>query len=174
LFFLGQSRSDAARHVKDGSSLMSGPLAILALLALVAGWGTEHYFAELFPAIPHLGHGVVVPILAILAFLAGTAGAYVIYNGQVRDPIVVRAFKRKFYVDDVYTVLVAWTQDLLARFLAWFDKWIVDGVCVRGLSGAAWGFGFVLRFLQFGNLQGYAFIFGFGVVALIYFLLFAK
>src|SRR5678815_5081333 len=94
--FLGPSRSDAARHVKDGSPLMSGPLAILALLALVAGWGTEHYFAELFPAIPHVDHGVVVPILAVLAFLAGTAGAYVIYNGQVRDPIVVRAFKRKF------------------------------------------------------------------------------
>jgi NADH-quinone oxidoreductase subunit L len=40
------------------------------------------------------------------------------------------------------------------------------------LSGLAWGAGFVLRFLQFGNLQGYAFLFGLGVVATIYLLVF--
>jgi NADH-quinone oxidoreductase subunit L len=39
---------------------------------------------------------------------------------------------------------------------------------VRGLSGAAWGLGFALRFFQFGNLQGYAFLFGAGVIILIY------
>ncbi len=44
---------------------------------------------------------------------------------------------------------------------------------MRGLSGATWGAGFALRFLQFGNLQGYAFLFGVGVVALIYFVVFA-
>ncbi len=43
---------------------------------------------------------------------------------------------------------------------------------MRGLSGAAWGCGFVLRFLQVGNLQAYAFLFGLGVVALVYFLVF--
>jgi hypothetical protein len=39
------------------------------------------------------------------------------------------------------------------------------------LSGAAWACGFVLRFFQFGNLQGYSFLFGAGVVALILYLL---
>ncbi len=55
-----------------------------------------------------------------------------------------------------------------------FDKWIIDGLFVRGLSGATWGVGFVLRFFQFGNLQGYAFLFGIGVVGLIYLMVFAK
>ena len=40
-------------------------------------------------------------------------------------------------------------------------------------SGAVWGLGFALRFFQFGNLQGYAFVFGAGVVALIYYMVFA-
>ena len=45
---------------------------------------------------------------------------------------------------------------------------------VRGISGAAWVTGFVLRFLQFGNLQAYAFLFGAGSVVLIYYFLFSK
>jgi NADH-quinone oxidoreductase subunit L len=57
----------------------------------------------------------------------------------------------------------------LARFL---DQWLIDGVLVRGLSGLAWGTGFVLRFLQIGNLQAYAFLFGLGVVGIIYLLIF--
>jgi NADH-quinone oxidoreductase subunit L len=41
------------------------------------------------------------------------------------------------------------------------------------LGGTTWGFGFALRFLQIGNLQAYAFLFGFGVVLLLYLILFA-
>ena len=37
---------------------------------------------------------------------------------------------------------------------------------------AAWGTGFVLRLLQFGNVQGYSFVFGLGVVGLIYYVVF--
>ena len=98
----------------------------------------------------------------------------VLYNGKASDPILIPPFQNKFYIDEFYAALIAGTHDLLARFAAWFDKWILDGVVVRGLSGAAWGLGFVLRFFQFGNLQGYSFLFGAGVVALIYFLVFVK
>ena len=48
----------------------------------------------------------------------------------------------------------------------------VDGAVVRGLSGATWGSGFLLRLLQVGNLQAYGFLFGLGIVGLIYFTLF--
>ena len=61
---------------------------------------------------------------------------------------------------------------MLATLARYLDKWLIDGAMVRGLSGLAWGTGFVLRFLQFGNLQGYAFLFGLGVVATIYLLVF--
>ncbi len=54
------------------------------------------------------------------------------------------------------------------RFAAWVDRWIIDGLGVRGLSGGVWGGGFVLRFLQVGNLQAYAFFFGLGVLVLVY------
>ena len=114
-----------------------------------------------------------MPVLAIGAFLAGTAGGWVLYKGQAKDPILIPLFKNKFYIDELYAALIAGTQDLLATMSGWFDKWILDGLFVRGLSGAAWGTGFVLRVAQIGNLQAYAFLFGLGVVGLIYFLVFA-
>jgi NADH-quinone oxidoreductase subunit L len=172
--FLGKSRSAAVEQSHDGAAPMSGPLVVLASFAVAAGWGTEHYFTNIFVNPAHLEHSVIVLLLAVCAFLAGTAGAFVLYNGKESDPILISALRNKFYIDEFYAALIAGTHDLLARFSAWFDKWILDGVVVRGSSGGAWGLGFVLRFFQFGNLQGYSFLFGAGVVALIYFLVFVK
>ena len=84
------------------------------------------------------------------------------------DPVYIPFLRQKFYVDQFYAVLVRRTQDALASASAWFDRWIIDGLGVRGVSGATWGTGFVLRFLQVGNLQAYAFFFGIGVVILVY------
>jgi NADH-quinone oxidoreductase subunit L len=110
--------------------------------------------------------------LAFVAFAAGAGGGYALYAGRKEDPIVIPLFARKFYFDEIYAVLIRFTQDLLAQISAWVDRWILDGVGVRGSSGAVWGTGFVLRLLQVGNLQAYAFLFGAGVVALIYFVVF--
>ena len=174
IVFLGAPRSDAARHGHDGPPAMTWPLLVLALLAVISGFGTAGYFDAAFPGLPHVGHNLVVPILAVLAFAAGTAGAWVLYRDRAKDPVLIPAFRNKFYFDEFYAALIAGTHDLLAKFSAWFDRWIIDGVLVRGLSGATWGTGFVLRFFQYGNLQGYSFLFGLGVVALIYLMLFAK
>ncbi|MEZ0254088.1 MAG: NADH-quinone oxidoreductase subunit L, partial [Chthoniobacter sp.] len=76
------------------------------------------------------------------------------------------------YFDEIYAALIAGTQEVLATIARFLDQWLIDGVLVRGLSGLTWTIGFALRFLQFGNLQGYAFLFGLGVVATIYFLVF--
>ncbi len=167
--FLGEARSDAAKHGHDGPAPMTVPLIILGVLSVVSAYGTSHYFLWEHEE----AHHVIVPVLAIGAFLAGTAGGWVLYKGQTREPFPFALFKNKFYFDELYAALIAGTQDLLATMSGWFDKWILDGLFVRGLSGAAWGSGFVLRFLQIGNLQAYAFLFGLGVVGLIYFLVFA-
>ena len=79
----------------------------------------------------------------------------------------------KFYIDEFYAFLIAWTQDLLASYASWFDRWVLDWGIVRWVfAGGTYSFGLVLRFLQIGNLQAYAFIFGAGAVALIYYILF--
>jgi NADH-quinone oxidoreductase subunit L len=175
--FLGKARSHAAEHGHDGPPAMTVPLIILAILSIIAGWTfvAELIFGHtLFHSAHAAAESVLVPILAIVAFLAGALGGWVLYGNQPKDPVLIPAFKNKFYFDELYAALIAGTQDLLAGVSAWFDKWVIDGVFVRGLSGATWGTGFVMRFLQFGNLQGYAFLFGAGVIALIYLMVFTK
>ncbi|MHA3771148.1 NADH-quinone oxidoreductase subunit L [Verrucomicrobiota bacterium sgz303538] len=173
--FLGKARTHEAEHGHDGPAAMTFPLIVLGVLSVIAGYGFfagpifGHEFMEQLHATPHV---TIVPVLATGAFLLGTAIAWVLYANRAKDPILVPFLKKKFYFDEFYGALIAGTQDLLARLFGWFDKWVLDGVFVRGLSGLAWGSGFGMRFLQFGNLQGYAFVTGLAVVALIYFMVF--
>jgi NADH-quinone oxidoreductase subunit L len=176
--FFGEARSEAAKHGHDGPARMTGPLLILAVLSVIAGYGfiadralgepLSHSIVQL----EHRGGSTVVMTLAICAFLTGAGSSWLLYKGAAKDPILVPLFKNKFYFDELYAALIAGTQDLIASISGWFDKWILDGLFVRGLSGGAWGAGFVLRFFQIGNLQAYSFLFGLGVVALIYFMVF--
>jgi len=113
-----------------------------------------------------------VMTLSIIVFLAGAGLAWFVYTGKDTDPIVIPLLANRFYIDQFYQTLIAWTQDLAASLTATFDRWILDGAIVRGLSSVAWVTGFVLRFLQLGNLQAYSFLFGAGSVVLIYYFLF--
>jgi NADH-quinone oxidoreductase subunit L len=60
----------------------------------------------------------------------------------------------------------------MAALTAFIDRWILDVGFVRGASTATWGLGSLLRLLQVGNLQAYSFLFGLGIVGLIYFTIF--
>jgi NADH-quinone oxidoreductase subunit L len=174
--FLGKARTNEAEHGHDGPIKMSGPLVVLAVLSVITGFGAAmlgHGMHEGLEALEHAPGHTLSMILGTLAFVLGAGSGYVLYAGKDKDPILIPPFKQKFYFDELYAALIAGTQDLLAKVSAFLDKWFIDGVLVRGSSGAVWGLGFVLRFFQFGNLQGYAFLFGAGAVALIYFMVFA-
>jgi NADH-quinone oxidoreductase subunit L len=174
--FLGKPRSETAEHGHDGPARMTWPLAILAVLSVLAGYFSGVLGHEMHEALHHLhkSKGAVWAMaLGTLAFLGGTGAGWVLYAGREKDPILIPPFRDRFYVDEIYAALIAGTQELLARAGAFLDKWLIEGVLVRVSSGAVWGLGFVLRFLQFGNLQGYAFLFGAGVIALLYYMVFA-
>jgi len=84
----------------------------------------------------------------------------------------VTLLRRKFYFDEFYGWLINWTQQLLAHICAFVDRWIIDATVVGGASKGTWGIGALLRLVQVGNLQAYVFLFGLGIVALIYFAVF--
>ncbi len=173
--FFGKARTREAEHGHDGPVAMTTPLLILAVLSVIAGWSfvASSVFGEPFMEELEKGeHSAIVPILATLAFAGGAFISWLIYAGRDKDPILIPAFKNKFYIDELYSFLIGGTQELLASFCRFFDKIIIDGALVRGLSSGAWGIGFALRVFQIGNLQAYAFLFGLGVVGLIYYVVF--
>ena len=168
--FFGNPRSDIARESRESLPVMIMPLILLALLATLGGFG---FFARNFLALPVENHiASFVPALAVIALIAGSGLAVAIYRQQETDPVDVKLLRHKFYFDEFYSWLIHWTQELLARVAAFVDRWIIDAGAVGGGSRGTWGVGALLRLLQVGNLQGYAFLFGLGVVALIYFALF--
>jgi len=102
----------------------------------------------------------------------GSGLAIAVYRNRMSEPLDVEVLRHKFYFDEFYSWLINWTQELLARISAFFDRWIIDAGAVDGISGGTWGIGALLRLVQVGNLQAYLFLFGLGIVALIYFAVF--
>jgi NADH-quinone oxidoreductase subunit L len=168
--FFGKPRSDQARMGREAPWVMIGPLLLLAIPALGAGF---HFVARLFVQLPlEKETGWVVPSLALTAALAGAFLAIFVYRDRQTDPVNLAPLRNRFYFDEVYSFLIRGTQELLAKLSAFLDRWILDGVAIRGASTTTWGLGSLLRLFQVGNLQAYAFLFGLGIVGLIYFTVF--
>ncbi len=166
--FLNRPTTEAAQHAHEAPLSMSVPLLILMVPAIAAGWGPVTSLFSLNAAHEEAVHSALVPTIAIGVFFLGLVMGFIVYSQKVRDPIRLTLLRRKFYFDEFYAALIRYTQGSLARGSAWVDRWLIDGAGVRGVSGATFGTGFVLRFLQVGNLQAYAFFFGLGVILLVY------
>ena len=170
IVFFGNPRSDSARAGRESPPVMTVPLIVLAFLATLGGFA---FFAQNFLTLPVEKEGaILVPALAIVALIVGSGLAIALYRNRATEPVDVELLRHKFYFDEFYSWLIYWTQELLARVSAFFDRWIIDAGAVGGSSRGTWGVGALLRLVQVGNLQAYVFLFGLGVVAIIYFAVF--
>src|SRR5215211_3567475 len=170
IVFFGNPRSDSAREGRESPPVMTMPLIVHAILATLGGFA---FFARNFLKLPTDKEAVVlVPVLAIIALILGVGLALALYLGRATEPVKLELLRRKFYFDEFYGWLIYWTQELLARVAAFIDRWFIDAGMVGGSSRGTWGIGALLRLIQVGNLQAYAFLFGLGIVILIYFAVF--
>src|SRR5213594_2084858 len=170
IVFFGTPHSDIARESRESPPVMTVPLIVLALLAALGGFA---FFARNFLTLPvEKEVAILVPTLAIVALIAGSGLAIALYCNRAVEPVDIKLLRHKFYFDEFYNRLIYWTQELVARVSGFFDRWIIDAGAVGGTSRGTWGVGALLRLIQVGDLQAYAFLFGLGVVALIYFAVF--
>src|SRR5881296_1134185 len=170
IVFFGTPHSDIARESRESPPVMTVPLIVLALLAALGGFA---FFARNFLTLPvEKEVAILVPTLAIVALIAGSGLAIALYRNRAVEPVDIKLLRHKFYFDEFYGWLIYWTQELLARVAAFIDRWVIDAGAVGGTSRGTWGIGALLRLVQVGNLQAYLFLFGLGVVAIIYFAVF--
>ena len=170
IVFFGTPHSDIARESRESPPVMTVPLIVLALLAALGGFA---FFARNFLTLPvEKEVAILVPTLAIVALIAGSGLAIALYCNRAVEPVDIKLLRHKFYFDEFYNRLIYWTQELVARVSGFFDRWIIDAGAVGGSSRGTWGVGALLRLVQVGNLQAYVFLFGLGIVALIYFAIF--
>ncbi len=170
--FLGKTRTEDSGHAHEVGPLMFVPLAVLALLGLVAGYPfIAEKFSPAYEKPEHLFHFAgLVPMTSIAAVLIGVGAGFALYAGKDRDPVSIPFFRDRFKIDDFYdNVIVRYFQNAFAAVVHFFDEFLINGLIVGGASRIAEGFGGLFRRVQSGNLQGYAFVFGIGVILVIYF-----
>ncbi len=191
--FHGKSRADhhALEHAHESPWVMLGPLVVLAVGAVIAGWALDNWFIgadwqhfwngaifngphnEIIENLEHVPGWVELAPL-VLAVL-GIALAYVMYIASPLLPVrlaqsfggIYRFLLNKWYFDELYNAIFVQPAIRLARLL-WQvgDVTIIDGV-PNGLAElTSDGSRQVVR-IQTGSLAVYAFVMLIGVVVLV-------
>ena len=173
--FLGKHRSENAGHAHEVGPLMFLPLLLLAGMAIGSAWLTGPLNAMDPRAHAHghaEGHAIILGA-SIGSLVLGLIAGFLLYGGKDKDPISIPLFRDRFKIDAFYdNVVVKYFQDAFAAIVHFFDEFLINGLIVGGSSRIAEGFGGLFRRVQSGNLQGYAFAFGIGVILVIYFTVF--
>ena len=186
--FLGAARTEKAKHAHESPAVMTLPLVVLAVLAIVGGYiGITNNYGSQFRAEPEPlsfmqqftepFHDLTVVCFSVCAVVVGLFLAFIFYKNAKHDPlpeklgVLATAMKNRFYFDEIYEATFVRAHDLIAAFCDWIDRWIVEGACIGFIRGGTDLTGRALRLVQTGNLQTYAFLFVIGVVLLIYFVI---
>ena len=169
--FFGKARDEhGAGHAHEVPGLMQLPLVILAVLGLAAGFFgflSTGVLGDEFKEFAHIHIGVPA-IVSLITLVAGAGLAWKLYSGRDTDPVNIKAFTNKFYFDELYAKLIAICQDGVAAVVKVFDALLIDGAGVGGAKSLATNAGNALRRIQSGNLQAYAFLFGLGVLVIVF------
>jgi NADH-quinone oxidoreductase subunit L len=164
--FLGEPRSEPARHAHESPAVMSVPLLLLAVAAAMGGLGASAVRTALEnPSNAHAGFSLPLAVSAMAVAFLGILAGYRAYRGArgeepLRDhlpPPVYTLLERKWFVDDFFTFVVARAVLWAARAIAWTDRHVVDGAvnAVAWFTGAT---GARLRWLTNGQAQFYVLV----------------
>ena len=147
---------------------MTGPLWVLALLALTIGV----YFTFNEPWHEFEAPRWLTPV-AVTVALSGILMAWLTYQRRRIDaaslasafaPIRAAAL-RKFWLDDLYLAIYRSVLLTFSRLVGWVDRYIVDGV-VNVVSARTLDAGDRLRRIQTGKVQDYVWAVGLGLLVL--------
>jgi NADH-quinone oxidoreductase subunit L len=147
---------------------MLGPLVLLAVFSVVSGYGFVS--GPLNALVPHGEHhgGMAVLVCSIIVLLLGSYAAWRLYAGKDKDPLSIPLFANKFYFDEIYAVIVKVAQDGVAWIVNGLEKIVIGGLTLRVPAALTSGLGNWMRRLQSGNLQGYTFVLGLGIIVAVY------
>ncbi|MCF7729093.1 MAG: NADH-quinone oxidoreductase subunit L [Chthoniobacterales bacterium] len=167
--FFGAARTEHARTAPESPLVMTIPLILLSIPAIFSGypWITRYFILPLGSLELPKETPAYVEWIFILFFLIGTLAAITLYRNASQDPITIPLLAKRFYIDDFYDWCVKQIQGAFANAMAFVDRWVIDGFIVQGIASVTWSVGFILRFLQVGNLQAYTLFLGGGVIGMI-------
>jgi len=166
---------------RESPATITIPLILLAIASVIAGYWTG-FFSYVQPGAPDLSIAEVItsPLtwLGVVVALAGFAWAYTLYCRvgmervhQVVESNAVLLFLynltlHKFYIDDLYDLLVRYVVLGISHVEQAFDAYVVDGL-VNGVARLVLTAGRDLRYVETGKVQSYMAAFFGGIAILI-------
>ena len=187
--FLGKPKTEVAEHVHESPAVMTWPLRVLAVFAVIGGviGASQTYASQFSPdeARESFGQSLMEPfvhspvgvLIGLVFIAAGIFAATRFYWNAASDPLpeklggLATAMKNRFYFDEFYETTFIRAHDFIAAVMVWIDRWLVEGMCLGLVRGGTDLTGRALRLVQTGNLQTYAFLFVLGVAVVLYFVL---
>ncbi|MBX7111949.1 MAG: NADH-quinone oxidoreductase subunit L [Dehalococcoidia bacterium] len=187
LTFFGEPRDHHAYdHAHESPRIMTMPLLILSVLAVVAGFvvftpvgkalGFSGGITELvFVEEPEKFHfDGAFALGATLSALFGIGIGLAYWWGRAERAERARSWApelhallvNRYYMDDLYQAIINRVVLGAAAVIALFDKRVVNESGIDGGAQSVSWFGFRLKFLQTGKIPNYALAMAVGVVAL--------
>jgi NADH-quinone oxidoreductase subunit L len=200
LVFWGETRADeeTKKHIHESPAVMTGPLVVLAVGAVVLGFAglphvgglpnainswldaTYRSWGYVQPEVHEVSQGGTLGLMLVSLGL-GILGIFIAHQLYSRGPEKARSIVasmaglhkvvlNKFYVDELYDLVIVRPFRFLANVTYNFvDRFVIDLVLVNGSAFVADVFGRLLRFVQNGDVQRYFAATVFGLVAIFYF-----
>jgi NADH-quinone oxidoreductase subunit L len=188
LVFTGEARGVNMSKVHESPKVMTYPMILLGVLAIIAGYVNTSWFGnflgdwlvdgnETLAAHNHVEGPWWIMLLATIVSLAGIFFAYLIYgkrsvsrnwlsgSGDTLHTILLN----KYYVDEFYQYTFVALVTAISWFFRFIDTFLVEGL-VKGVTGIVQGLGRLGSKLQSGQVQTYgavAFI-GLALLAVIF------
>ena len=188
LTFAGERRG-GAEEAHESPAVMTVPMLILAVLAVLSGFvntpyapvlqdwlvsgSVGEYLIKAFGA--EAGHAAMwVQVVAVLVSLLGIWLAYLMYvKRSVAADVISRPLPwlyqlsyRKYYVDEIYDAAFVRPLKGLGIVLNLFDRYIVDGL-VALVANITVAIGKLHARIQNGQVQTYGFVVLLGLVLLV-------
>ena len=180
------------KHLHESPSLMTFPLIVLGILALVGGlislpgnsW-LNHYLAPVFTKTSHAEHvfGTTEYILMAVAVVGGLIGIILAYSKYIKQSFVpnedneisgfTKVLYNKFYVDEFYTFIIVRPINSLSNFFRTTLEPAASNL-VFGFGKSANTIGTYGKKIHNGSIGLYLFAFVIGVCALFIYLFLAQ
>jgi NADH-quinone oxidoreductase subunit L len=177
LVFTGKPRGEHHGHAHESPAVMTVPLIVLAVLAVISGFVMTPFngwFGEWLTGHAAEEHSAgLVMVLSTVVGLLGIGLGYMMYvkNSVSRTivtggaPWLYQVVNRKYYIDELYGLVIVKPLKALGSVLMLFDRYVVDGA-VRLCASAVTGLGKVGSRMQNGQVQTYGLVMLLGLVAL--------
>jgi NADH-quinone oxidoreductase subunit L len=166
LTFLGEARTEEAKHAHETPWTMTVPLIVLSIFAVTFGWvGIPEHFPILGGLVPNWFHEFVgstlhehpeslefniIPLLtSLIVALGGLGLGYLVYrNVQTpeQDKLQMGVLKNKWYFDEIYDFIfikpVTWfAENVVYKFM---DEGLINGI-LHLFGPATHGLGSIIR-----------------------------